>query len=310
MPTILVTPRSVTRSGHPALDVLADAGYQVIFSPPGRFPTEDELLELLPSCVGYLAGVEPITANLLDSARALKVIGRNGAGVSNIDVEAAERNGIVVRAAVGANARGVAELAFGLMISLVRSIPFSDSAMKDRRWERRKGVELEGRTLGLIGCGRIGRTVAQFALAFGMKVIASDPYPNPNFQPASGFCYAPFDEVLAQADILSLHCPENSDGSPLIDRGQLENMKDGTYIINTARGSLLDCQAALAALKSGKVSGIAVDAFETEPPSDWQLVEDSRVIASPHIGGFTEESIDRAVSAAADSILDVLKQGT
>lgn len=306
MPKILVTPRSVTRNGHRALDALSEAGYEVVFSTPGCFPTEDELMQLLPGCVGYLAGVEPITARVLDAAKDLKAIGRNGVGVGNIDLEAAQRNGIAICPAVGANSRGVAELTVGLMLSLVRSIPFSDAALKTRQWERRKGIELQGRTLGLIGCGMIGRSVAQFGIAFGMTVVAYDPYPNPEFRPAEEFSYAPFDDVIARADILSLHCPESSDGSALIGETQLDKVKDGVYIVNTARGSLLDRAAALAALESGKVSGIAVDAFETEPPSDWRLVEDSRVIASPHIGGFTEESVGRAISGAVDGILQVL----
>ena len=309
MPKILVTPRSVTRHGHPALDALSEAGYQAVFSTPGRFPTEDELMELLPGCVGYLAGVEPVTARVLDAAKDLKVIGRNGVGIGNIDLAAAERNGIVLCPAVGANSRGVAELTVGLMLSLVRSIPFSDAAMKTRQWERRKGIELQGRTLGLIGCGMIGRRVAQFALAFEMKVVAYDPCPKADFQPSEDFAYAPFDDVIARADILSLHCPENSDRRALIGEAQLKAMKDGVYIVNTARGSLLDREAALAALESGKVSGIAVDAFETEPPSDWRLVEDSRVISSPHIGGFTEESVGRAISGAVDGMLQVLEEG-
>jgi phosphoglycerate dehydrogenase-like enzyme len=309
MPKILVTPRSVTRRGHPALDALSDAGFQVVFSTPGRQPTEEELLKLLPGCAGYLAGVEPVTARVLDAARDLKVIGRNGVGVGNIDLEAAGRRGIAICPAVGANSRGVAELTFGLMLALVRSIPFSDAAMKSRRWERRKGSELQDRTLGLIGCGMIGRAVAQFALAFGMKVVAFDPYPAPDFQPSEDFSYAPFDDVLARADILSLHCPENRDGTALIGSEQFEGMKDGVYLVNTARGSLLDCEAVLDALESGKVSGLAVDVFDTEPPSDWRLVENSRVIASPHIGGFTEESVGRAVSAAVDGILQVLGKG-
>jgi len=308
MPKILVTPRSVTRDGHTALDALTEAGYEIVFSAPGRFPTEDELMQLLPGCVGYLAGVEPITARVLDAAEDLQVIGRNGVGIGNIDREAAERNGITIWPAIGANSRGVAELTFGLMLSLVRSLPHSDAAMKDRRWERRKGVELRGRTLGLVGCGMIGRTVAQFALAFGMKVVAYDPYPNADFQPSGDFSYAAFDDVIARADVLSLHCPERSDGTALVGEAELAAMKDGVYVINSARGSLLDGEAVLAALDCGKVSGIAVDVFEAEPPSDWRLVQHPRVIATPHIGGFTEESVARAVAAAVSGILRVLQQ--
>jgi len=304
---ILITPRSLTRDGHPALDRLKDAGYELIFSTPGAFPSEDELLELLPECVGYLAGVEQISARVLNAAKDLKAISRNGTGVDSIDLQAAERNGIKVLRAVGANARGVAELTFGHIVSIVRSIPFSDVAMKDGRWERRKGVELAGRTLGLIGCGKIGQLVTQFALAFDMDVIACDPYADTSFKPSRRFSFVSIDDVLECSDIISLHCPPMPDGSPLIEAHAVESMTDGVYIINTARGSLLDTDAVLAGLESGKIAGVTIDAFETEPPKDWRLVNHSRVISTPHIGGFTIESVDRAVTAAVDNLLDALK---
>jgi len=303
---ILVTPRSVTRDGHPALEKLTEAGYELVFSTPGAFPGEDELLELLPGCVGYLAGVEEISSRVLDAAKGLQVISRNGTGVDSIDLGAADRNGIKVLRAVGANARGVAELAMGGIIAAVRSIPFSDAAMKDRKWTRRKGIELSDRTLGLIGCGMIGRLVAGFALAFDMDVIACDPYADMSYKPSKRFAFASIDDVLGGSDIISLHCPPQ-DGGALIDAASIEKMKDGVYIINTARASLIDDRAVLAGLESGKIAGVVVDAFDPEPPADWRLAGHSKVIGTPHIGGFTPESIDRAVSAAVDNLLQALK---
>jgi len=303
---ILVTPRSVTRDGHPALEKLTEAGYELVFSTPGAFPGEDELLELLPGCVGYLAGVEEISSRVLDAAKGLQVISRNGTGVDSIDLGAADRNGIKVLRAVGANARGVAELTMGGIIAAVRSIPFSDAAMKDRQWSRRKGIELSDRTLGLIGCGMIGRLVAGFALAFDMDVIACDPYADMSYKPSKRFAFASIDDVLGGSDIISLHCPPQ-DGGALIDAASIEKMKDGVYIINTARASLIDDRAVLAGLESGKIAGVVVDAFDPEPPADWRLAGHSKVIGTPHIGGFTPESIDRAVSAAVDNLLQALK---
>lgn len=304
---ILVTPRSVTRTnGHPSLKPIEDAGYDVVFSSPGTFPSEDELLQLLPGCIGYLAGVETISAKVLNAAPELRVISRNGTGVDSIDVDAAERNGIAVCRAVGANARGVAELTFGLILSLIRSIPFSDAAMKTRRWTRREGIEVAGRTLGLIGCGAIGRYVAQFALGLDMNVVACDPYPDRGFHPGERFSYTGMDDLLRQSDIISLHCPPMADGKPLVDAAMIGKMNHGVYLINTARGSLLDQDAALAALTSGKISGIGVDAFDPEPPEDWRITLDPRVIATPHIGGYTDESIERAMSVAVDNLLHAL----
>jgi len=304
---ILITPRSITRDGHPSLAKLQDAGYELVFTTPGAFPSEDELIEKLPGCVGYLAGVEQISAKVLDSASDLKAISRNGTGVDSVDIEAAQRNGVQVLRAAGANARGVAELTFGHILAAVRSIPFSDAAMKDQRWERRKGIELDGRTLGLVGCGMIGRQVAQFALAFDMNVIASDPFADLSFKPSERFSFGSIDDVMTTSDIISLHCPAQSDGKALIDAPVIEEMKDGVYIINTARASLLDDQAILAGLGSGKIGGVVVDAFDPEPPTDWALAGHEKVISSPHIGGFTSESINRAVSVAVDNLLEALK---
>jgi len=235
--------------------------------------------------------VEEISARVLDASTELRVISRNG---------------IRICRAEGANAQGVAELTMAHILAAVRSVPFCDQAMKRQAWQRRKGIELEGRTLGIIGCGKIGQRVSRFALAFGMRVVAFDPYPDDAFTPGEAFGYASFDEVMAQADILSLHCPANSDGTPLIGPDALERMKTGAFIVNTARGSLLEADAVLDALDSGKLAGVTLDAFDSEPPSDWRLVMHERVVATPHIGGYTEESVDRAVGAAVANLLDAL----
>ena len=303
---ILVTPRSLTRDGHPALAKLTEAGYELVFTMPGAFPTEDELLAKLPGCVGYLAGVEEISSRVLDAAKGLKVISRNGTGVDSVDLGAADRNGIQVLRAVGANARGVAELTMGHIIAVIRSIPFSDAAMKNQQWERHKGIELAGRTLGLIGCGMIGRLVAGFALAFDMDVIACDPFADMSFKPSKRFAFASIDAVLGTSDVISLHCPPQGDGA-VIDAADIEKMKYGVYLINTARASLLNDNAVLAGLESGKIAGVVIDAFDPEPPTDWRLASHPKVIGTPHIGGFTPESIDRAVSAAVDNLLKALK---
>lgn len=305
MTKVLVTPRSLTRSGHPALERLTEAGCEVVFSTPGVQPDEAELLQKLPGCAGYLAGVEKVSARVLEAAaETLKAIARNGVGMDNIDLEAARRLGIPVLPAVGANSRGVAELTIALLLALARAIPFSDAHLKAADWQRRKGVELEGKVLGLVGCGRIGTQVARMACGLGMDVLAHDPYPPP--EPPDGVRLALLEEVLAAGDFLSLHCPAQADGAPLIDARVLGTMKAGAYLINTARASLLDGRAVLAALDDGRLAGLAIDVFENEPPGDDPLVRHPKVIATPHVGGYTTESVDRAVGAAVDSLLDML----
>jgi phosphoglycerate dehydrogenase-like enzyme len=303
---ILVTPRSLTRDGHPALDKLKEAGFEVVFCTPGKQPDENELLSLVPGCVGWLAGVERISARVFEAATDLVVIGRNGVGVDKIDLAAAEAAGVKICKAIGANSRGVAELAFASILSLVRAIPFSDARLKAGEWERRKGIELEGRTLGLVGCGRIGKLVAGFGLSFGMKVLAYDPYPDESFAPAGEFSFVDLDRVLAESDVVSLHCPPREDGRPVIDGAAIGKMKEGVYIVNTARAELLDEEAVLEALRSGRIAGIATDVYREEPPTGSALVESDRVIATPHVGGYTRESVARAVGAAVDAIMSEL----
>jgi len=304
MNKILVTPRSLTKNGHPALRSFKDAGFEVIFCSPGIQPSENELMDLLPDCIGYLAGVEKVSASVLKAASKLKAISRNGVGLDNIDLVAAEKLGIKVYPTIGANSRGVAELTVGLIFALVRSIPFCDAFLKSGKWERRKGIELEGRTIGLIGCGMIGKFVTQMALGLGMKVRAYDMYPDSSFNPSDNFRYVSFDEILKESDIISLHCPASEDGTPIINKDNIDIIKNGAYVINASRASLIDKQTILAVLDKNAISGLATDVFDEEPPSsNDKLVAHNKVIVTPHIGAFTEESILKATEGAVESLL-------
>ena len=237
----------------------------------------------------------------MESADVLKAISRNGAGINNVDLQAAERLGIKVLSAPGANARGVAELALAHILNLARSVSYSDAALKSRSWDRRKGIELEGKTLGLVGCGNIGKKLAMFALAMDMNVLAFDPYPDTSFNPSPRFAHCELEELLANSDFISLHCPASD--KPLIDEKQIAKMKDGVYLINTARAELLDEEAVRQALKDGKIAGISIDAFQIEPPQNWNLIENAQALATPHIGGFTQESVHRAMEMAIDNLI-------
>jgi len=299
----------VTQNGHVSLSRLERAGYTVVLSPAGRFPTEGELTQLLPDCVGFLAGVEPVTAKVLESARSLRVISRNGSGLDNIDLDAARKLNIKVCRAEGANARGVAELTMALILSVTRAIPYSDARLKQGGWKRKQGIELRGRTLGLIGCGSIGREVACLALGFGMRVLAYDPVRTDFLGPSLPFHYGSLDDVLSQSDIVSLHCPPLPGGEALVCAHTIGKMKKGVYIINTARGTLLQEDDVLEAIKRGHVAGLAVDVFRIEPPDEIELLRHENVIATPHIGGFTNESVDRAMESAVDNLLANLDNG-
>jgi D-3-phosphoglycerate dehydrogenase len=303
---ILITPRSLTRGGDPALSALTDAGYELVFCTPGKAPDEAELLRLVPGCVGWVAGVEKISDTVLAAATDLRAISRNGTGVDSVDLAACTRRGIEVLRADGANARGVAELALGLMLCLARSLPFSDARMKSGGWERRQGSELEGRTLGVIGTGRIGRLVARFALALDMRVLGYDAFPYASWSPSGSFRYADLAGVLGASDIVTLHCPHTAGEKPLIDDAALARMKKGAFLVNTARAGLVDDAAILRALESGGLAGYAVDAYEKEPPELTALLRHERVITTPHIGAFTGESVSRATRIAVDNLLAAL----
>lgn len=301
MGKVLITPRSLTRERHPAFSLIEEAGHEIVTSTPGVQPSEEELLTLVGDIEGYLAGVEKISAKVLEAAENLKVIGRNGAGIDNVDLEAAERLNIKVRPTPGANAQGVAELTISLIFSLLRWIPFSDAYLKSQEWKRKKGMEVEGKTLGLIGCGDIGQKVAVMASALGMKVKAYRRTPDKSFAPAN-FSWSPEEEVLSTSDIVSLHCPAGE--KPLIDAAAVASMKKGAYLINTARAAVIDEKAVYDGLESGQLSGYAMDVFPQEPPQDYTLVKHESVIATPHIGGFTKESVDRATTGAIEQILE------
>ncbi|MBD9454989.1 phosphoglycerate dehydrogenase [Rhizobium sp. RHZ02] len=297
---IAVTPRSLSGSGHPVLARLMDQGFEIVFPAPGKTPSEDDLLRAVPGCVGWLAGVEPISTRVLDAAKGLRVISRNGTGVDNIDLREAEARGITVERAMGANARGVAELAVGLLLSSFRHIPWSHQHLSKGEWCRRIGQEVKGRKLAVIGCGAIGREVVEMALGLGMEVVGYDPYPDSRFAP-SGFRFANLEEALVTADAVSFHCPPAQ--NPLLGGAMLSRMKKGVIVVNTARAELIDDVAMLAALESGQVMTLATDVFHREPPESSALLSHERVILTPHAGGFTEESVDRATSVAVDNLL-------
>ncbi len=302
-PRVLVAPRSVTArplDEVPELEPLRAAGYHLVAAGIGTMPSEQELLALVPSCVGWLAGVEPISARVLEAAPLLRAISRNGTGVDNIDLGAAAAHGVVVERAAGANAQGVAELTFALVLAALRGIPWSADALRSGRWERAAGRELGDTTIGVVGLGEIGRRVARGFTALGARVIGHDP-----FVPAAEFETMALDPLLASSDVVTLHVPALRDG-PLITVDAIARLREGAVLVNTARAALVDDDAVLAALESGALAAYAVDAFDTEPPAPSRLLAHPHVLATPHLGGYTQASIRRAVAEAADRLVAAL----
>lgn len=304
---VLITPRSLTEGGLDAvreLDPLRHRGFELVSVQPGRLPTEDELLDVVPGCVAWLAGVERISDRVLRAATDLRVISRNGTGTDSIDMAAAERAGVSVERAAGANAQGVAELTLALTLCALRHVSWTSAALREGRWERSQGSELAGCTVGVVGLGAVGLRVAEVFATLGSDVVAHDP-----FVSDASLRLVSLDELLATSQVVSLHCPASPDGHALIDASRLAVMARATVLINTARSSLVDDDAVLAALQDGSLAAYAVDAFDSEPPEVTALLRHPHVIATPHLGGYTRASVRRATTQAVDNLLAVLDRG-
>jgi D-3-phosphoglycerate dehydrogenase / 2-oxoglutarate reductase len=252
-----------------------------------------------------------VDAHLLEAAPRLRIVARAGTGVDNVDVDAASARGILVVNAPGANSISVAEHACALMLALARSVPAADRAMKDGRWEKKKflGTELRGKVLGIAGLGRIGQEVAQRARAFGMRVVAHDPYISREIAAAAGVELMSLDALCAAADYISLHLPSTPDTRHTFNDERFERCKPGVRIVNTARGELIDEAALRRAIEARVVAAAALDVFEREPPIDWSLARLPQVIATPHIAASTEEAQELVGIETAATVRDFLRDG-
>jgi D-3-phosphoglycerate dehydrogenase / 2-oxoglutarate reductase len=252
-----------------------------------------------------------VDAALIAAAPKLRAIARAGAGVDNIDVDAAATRGIVVMNAPGASTTSVAELTLALMLALARHVPAADRSMKAGRWDKQAlaGSELAGQTLGVIGFGRIGRVVAGLARAFGMAVLAHDPAVAAAGGGDVGVAFVDLDELCGRADYITLHLPSTRETRHLFDAERFGRCRHGMRLVNTSRGDLVDDAALLAALDAGQVGGAALDVFATEPPIDWTLVRHPAVVATPHVAASTGQAQERVGLDAATAIRDYLKDG-
>jgi len=274
----------------------------------------DEKLGMTPEALeaaigGYEAVVvrsaTKIKAQHIAVAKSLKVIVRGGVGVDNIDVGSAEAEGVRVMNTPSASSTSVAELALALMFALARQIPRADASMKSGAWDKKsfaKGMELEGKTLGILGVGRIGRALARKASALGMVVVGADPALGTTGS-VDGLTLLTPEDVYSRADLISLHLPKVAGTPAAIGPDQFAQMKRGVYVVNCARGGVVDEAALLAALESGRVAGAALDVFEVEPPKDLRLVNHPRVIATPHVGAATQEAQARVGLEVAQILL-------
>jgi len=271
-----------------------------------------ELLQVIPEYEALVVRSETkVTASVVEAARKLRVVGRAGIGVDNVDVEAASKRGIIVMNTPGGNTITTAEHAISLLLALARKIPQAYASLQARKWDRKRfvGVEVYRKTLGVIGLGRIGSVVADRAKGLGMEVIAYDPHISPEVAERIGVEFVEFEDVLRRSDFITVHVPLTPETRGLLGAEALARVKTGVRIINCARGGIVDEKALYDAIQSGKVAGAALDVFEKEPPGDNPLLSLEEVICTPHLGASTDEAQEQVGVEIARQIIAYLKRG-
>ena len=304
---ILVTPTSLTPAHPgPALEQLQQFAGELVFNLLGRPLTEDELIPLLQDCDGYVAGLDFVTKKVIDACGALKVISRYGAGVDRVDLAAAKAKGIPVCNTPGATAQAVADLAFGLALCAARKIPMLDRETKAGRWIRATGMDIYGKTMGILGLGAVGKGAARRAQGFSMRILAYDPFLDKQYAEENGIIASDFDTLIREADIISLHLPLDLNTRHIINAKVMRRMKKGVILVNTARGGLIDEDAACELLRQGHLGGLGLDAYEEEPPGRSPLFELDNVTATPHTASHTAEAAANMAAMSIQNLIDVL----
>jgi D-3-phosphoglycerate dehydrogenase len=304
---VLVTPTSWAKNDPRLRTDLERAVGEVVYNTTGRPLGSADLARLLPGMDGYIAGVDTVDRRAIEAADRLRVIARYGVGVDGVDLAAARARGIVVTNTPGANAASVAELTIAMMLALARQLTEAVAATRRGQWPRLSGTAVTGKTVGLLGLGAVGREVARRLAGFGCRLLAHDPAVTAEAAHALGVELAPMDEVVAQADVLSLHLPVTPETRSLVDAAFLARMKPGAYLVNTSRGELVDEAALAQAIRDGRLRGAAVDVFTAEPPpADHPLLGLDQVLATPHCGAHTDDATNAMGWMALRACLAVL----
>jgi phosphoglycerate dehydrogenase-like enzyme len=309
MPKVLIAPAPLEGLDAEFRRVLLEGGFELVHPKLGHQMIEPELKRFLPACKASLAGSEPYTRAVLESMPDLRVIARVGVGYDAVDVEAATERGIAVCIAPGTNQDSVAEHTFLMILGCARTIIIQHNGVVAGQWPRNANVPVRGQTLGIIGLGRIGKAVALRGLAFGMRVIAHEPFPDAAFASEHSIPLLPMEQVFREADFLTLHAPMSPQSRNLINAESLGWMKRTAYLINTSRGGLVNEADLYVALKSGQIAGAGLDVFQQEPPpSDHPLFTLANVVLTAHTAGVDWKSRDDMALCAAQAIVD-LSQG-
>ena len=293
-------------SKSPSLQRLRDFASEIVFNPEARPLTESELIPLLSGCDGCIAGLDYFTADVIESAKNLKVISRFGVGYDRIDAEAARRKNIAVCNTPGANAKAVADHTFALLLSAARDVHTLDRKTKAGQWPKSSGIELTNKNLGILGLGSIGKEVAIRARGFSMNVFAYDPVIDNDFVKTNNIISTDFDTVIREADFLTLHMPLTPETKYVISSDVFKVMKKGAFLLNTARGALIDNAAAYEFLSSGHLGGFGLDVYEDEPPPRLPFFDLENVVLTPHVSANTEEAKENMARMSVQNLIEVL----
>ena len=281
---IAITTSSFARYSDEPLKLLQQAGVEYVMNDKGRALTEEEAIQILAGCDGVAAGTEPLTRKVMDAVPTLRVISRCGTGMDSVDRAYAAEKGIEVRNTPDGPTLAVAELTVGLILTLLRQVPHQDRELRSGVWKKRMGNLLYGKNVGIVGFGKIGQAVAHLLEPFGVNVGYHDPYAD-----VPGYTRLSLDELMGWADIITLHCPKMESGAPLLDLGRLSLMRPGSFVLNIARGGLIDEKALFGLLTAGHLGGAALDCYAKEP-YDGPLKDMDNVILTPHIGSYAKEA--------------------
>ncbi|HIJ56052.1 MAG TPA: phosphoglycerate dehydrogenase [Deltaproteobacteria bacterium] len=305
---VMVTTTSFGKTDPTLRPNLEETVGKVIYNPKGRPLSAEELIPLIGEIDGLIAGLDHINASVIHAAKKLKVISRYGIGVDRVDLKAAAEKGIVVTNTPGANSSAVAELTIGFILGLARNLCVADAAAHRGEWPRFSGVGLRGKTVGLMGLGSIGRAVASRLEPFGCRILACDPVMSTDETEDLGVRPVSKEELLSQADFISLHVPATPETIGMIDKNAFNRMKEGVYLINTARGELIDEAALKEALDNGRLKGAALDVFKAEPlEKNHFLLRYPQVILTPHMAAHTDEAMNQMGWSAMKNCLAVLR---
>ena len=304
VPVVLITTEPLQNVPGPHVDLLHQAGFKIRYRAQSTIHDDNDTADAVRGAQAVIAGSEPYTARVLEGRPELRVISRNGVGYDQVDVDAATRLGVAVTITPEGNHQAVAEHALALLLALARKVPQNDRLVRRGGWEREILTPLRGKTLGLVGLGRIGRSVALRAAAFRMRVVAYDPFPNETFARSHGIELVDLDSLLACSDFVSLHVPSSQETRGLIDRRTLAQMKPGSFLVNTARGALVVEEDLIEALRSGHLAGAGLDVLADEPPpASHPLFGLDNVILSPHAAACDAQAItDMAIGAARNIV--------